>query len=297
MAREEPHPALKRPGAQKPGGNFPDPRRDTSRNRPQQIRTQTFLKRTALPEDDRYEIQIPPLTAAAAASRGGPSPRSPHFSSGSTSSGEAPYLPAWFLLLLLCIITLFVLSFPRYLTIDDDTLQIHCIVELTRIHVEEIETVRRIDRSHFRRMIPLLGSYGFGGYFGYWFHLSDWTICKLYTTERKQLVLIEDIYEDIYIVSCPDPDLLVTLCTVARDRKREEIYRHALAAGKLSPESILPESTAPGNTRAKAAGTREAPPSQKEPFQEEPSGGKGTPPADGAGLPAKEPTQNTNDKR
>ena len=71
----------------------------------------------------------------------------------------------------------------------------------------------------------------------------------------------------------------------------------ALAAGKLSPESILPESTAPGNTRAKAAGTREAPPSQKEPFQEEPSGGKGTPPADGAGLPAKEPTQNTNDKR
>lgn len=207
------------------------------------------------------------------------------------------YLPAWFLLLLLCIITLFVLSFPRYLTIDDDTLQIHCIVELTRIHVEEIETVRRIDRSHFRRMIPLLGSYGFGGYFGYWFHLSDWTICKLYTTERKQLVLIEDIYEDIYIVSCPDPDLLVTLCTVARDRKREEIYRHALAAGKLSPESILPESTAPGNTRAKAAGTREAPPSQKEPFQEAPSGGKGTPPADGAGLPAKEPTQNTNDKR
>lgn len=234
------------------------------------------------------------------------------------------YLPAWFLLVLLCIITLFVLSFPRYLTIDDDTLQIHCIVELTRIHVEEIETVRRIDRSHFRRMIPLLGSYGFGGYFGYWFHLSDWTICKLYTTERKQLVLIEDIYEDIYIVSCPDPDLLVTLCTVARDRKREEIYRHALAAGKLSPESILPESIAPENTRSKAAtpgnttpvsgangaktagttspgteaaGTRKAPPSQKEPIQEEPSGEEGTSPADEAGSPAKEPTQNTNDKR
>lgn len=217
------------------------------------------------------------------------------------------YLPAWFLLLLLCIITLFVLSFPRYLTIDDDTLQIHCIVELTRIHVEEIETVRRIDRSHFRRMIPLLGSYGFGGYFGYWFHLSDWTICKLYTTERKQLVLIEDIYEDIYIVSCPDPDLLVTLCTVARDRKREEIYRHALATGKLSPGKHPSGKHCTRKHTAKAAGNDiprhrsrrhpEAPPSQKEPFQEEPSGGKGTPPADGAGLPAKEPTQNTNDKR
>ena len=72
------------------------------------------------------------------------------------------YIPAWFLLFLLCIITLYILSFSRYLTIDDDALQIHCIVELTRIHVEEIEKIRRIDQDYFRRMIPLIGSYGFG---------------------------------------------------------------------------------------------------------------------------------------
>ncbi len=154
------------------------------------------------------------------------------------------YLPAWFLLLLLCVITLFVLSFPRYLTIDEEMLQIHCIVELTRIHVEEIETVQRIDSSHFQRIVPLLGSYGFGGYFGYWIHLSDWSICKLYTTERKQLVLIEDIYEDIYIVNCSDPDLLVTLCTAARDKKRDEIYRKTLTIDKLSPDNSSKELTA-----------------------------------------------------
>lgn len=135
------------------------------------------------------------------------------------------YIPAWFLLFLLCIITLYILSFPRYLTIDDDALQIHCIVELTRIHVEEIEKIRRIDRDYFRRMIPLIGSYGFGGYYGYWFHLSDWEICKVYATERKQLVLIEDIYEDIYIVSCTDPDRLIELCMEARNRKRKQIRK------------------------------------------------------------------------
>lgn len=140
------------------------------------------------------------------------------------------YIPAWFLLFLLCIITLYILSFPRYLTIDDEALQIHCIVELTRIHVEEIEKIHRIDRDYFRRMIPLIGSYGFGGYYGYWFHLSDWEICKVYTTERKQLVLIEDIYEDIYIVSCTDPDRLIELCMEARNRKRKQIRKTLEAA-------------------------------------------------------------------
>lgn len=149
------------------------------------------------------------------------------------------YIPAWFLLFLLCIITLYILSFPRYLTIDDDALQIHCIVELTRIHVEEIEKIRRIDRDYFRRMIPLIGSYGFGGYYGYWFHLSDWEICKVYATERKQLVLIEDIYEDIYIVSCTDPDRLIELCMEARNRKRKQIRKTLEAAQKSTTQHAV----------------------------------------------------------
>lgn len=149
------------------------------------------------------------------------------------------YIPAWFLLFLLCIITLYILSFPRYLTIDDDALQIHCIVELTRIHVEEIEKIRRIDRDYFRRMISLIGSYGFGGYYGYWFHLSDWEICKVYATERKQLVLIEDIYEDIYIVSCTDPDRLIELCMEARNRKRKQIRKTLEAAQKSTTQHAV----------------------------------------------------------
>lgn len=149
------------------------------------------------------------------------------------------YIPAWFLLFLLCIITLYILSFPRYLTIDDEALQIHCIVELTRIHVEEIEKIRRIDRDYFRRMIPLIGSYGFGGYYGYWFHLSDWEICKVYATERKQLVLIEDIYEDIYIVSCTDPDRLIELCMEARNRKRKQIRKTLEAAQKSTTQHAV----------------------------------------------------------
>ena len=88
-------------------------------------------------------------------------------------------------------------------------------------------------------MIPLIGSYGFGGYYGYWFHLSDWEICKVYATERKQLVLIEDIYEDIYIVSCTDPDRLIELCMEARNRKRKQIRKTLEAAQKSTTQQTV----------------------------------------------------------
>ena len=71
------------------------------------------------------------------------------------------YLPAWGLFFVVCIITLYILSIPRYILLDDAALEIHCIVDLTRIHIEDIELIRRIERSEFRRLWPLLGSYGF----------------------------------------------------------------------------------------------------------------------------------------
>lgn len=138
------------------------------------------------------------------------------------------YFPAWLIFFVLSILALEVLSIPRFITLNDEALEIHCVVDLTRIHVEDIESIRRIGREEFRRLTPLLGSYGFGGYFGYYFDFSSWNFYKLYATERKHLVLIEDIYEDAYIVSCSDPDALVAKAIRARDRKREEIFRASM---------------------------------------------------------------------
>lgn len=138
------------------------------------------------------------------------------------------YLSAWLIFFVMSVQALLVLSFPRFITLDDEALEIHCVVDLTRIHVEDIESIRRIGREEFRRLTPLMGSYGFGGYFGYYFDFSSWNFYKLYATERKRLVLIEDIYEDSYIISCPDPDALVAWAIRARDRKREEIFRASM---------------------------------------------------------------------
>ena len=137
------------------------------------------------------------------------------------------YLPAWILFFVVSVIALYILSIPRYLSLDDDSLDVHCLVDLTRIHVEDIECIRRMDRSEFRRLWPLLGSYGFWGYYGYYFNFGEWTLHRVYASYRKNLIINEDIYEDTYNVSCDDPDRLIAEAVAARDRKRAEILRCA----------------------------------------------------------------------
>ncbi|MDD3107674.1 MAG: PH domain-containing protein [Alistipes sp.] len=147
------------------------------------------------------------------------------------------YLPAWMLFFVLSIITLYVLSIPRFLLLSEAMLEIHCVVDLTRIHVEDIELVRRLDREEFRRLWPLIGSYGFWGYYGYYFNFQSWTLFRVYASGRKTLVLIEDIYEDSYIVSCDDPDELVAQIQHFRDRKRAEILQLHTLKQSQKPEN------------------------------------------------------------
>ena len=141
------------------------------------------------------------------------------------------YLSAWGVFFVLCIVTLYILSIPRFVLINDSVLEVHCIVDLTRIHVEDIEVVRPIDRREFKRLWPLVGSYGFWGYYGYYFSFWEWSVYKVYASDRQHLILVEDIYEDTYIISCSQSDELIAAITEARDRKRAEIVAaHAAAS-------------------------------------------------------------------
>ncbi|HJB84517.1 MAG TPA: hypothetical protein IAA13_03295 [Candidatus Alistipes merdigallinarum] len=136
------------------------------------------------------------------------------------------YLPAWGLFFLLCIILLYILSIPLYVLLDESVVEVHCIVDMTRIHIEDIEKIRVFGKNEFKRLWPLVGSYGFWGYYGYYFDFTEWTMYKVYASDRKHLVLIEDIYEDLFIVSCDDPETFIKHVLEFRDRKRSEILHH-----------------------------------------------------------------------
>lgn len=130
------------------------------------------------------------------------------------------YLPAWGVFFLICIIILYILSIPLYILLDDSVVEVHCIVDMTRIHIEDVEKIRVFGKDEFTRLWPLVGSYGFWGYYGYYFDFMEWTTYKVYASDRKHLVLIEDIYEDRFIVSCNDPETFIKHVQEYRDRKR-----------------------------------------------------------------------------
>lgn len=119
------------------------------------------------------------------------------------------YLRAWVIAMLAAVTLLYALSIPRKVKIADGWLEIKCTVELTRIAVEDIKSIRRVEKSEVRPIIPLLGSYGFWGYYGYYADMQNWDVIKVYATEWNDLVMIEDIYETKFLISCRRADELI----------------------------------------------------------------------------------------
>ncbi len=129
------------------------------------------------------------------------------------------YIAIWFLSFIAIILLLYILSIPRRVEITDDTLEIHCVVELTTIDLENIRSVRKMAPGEMKYCFPVLGSYGFFGYYGYYFSFSEMTLLKIYASQWNNFIRIEDIYEDIYVVNCSNPDEFIFFLTRAMDEK------------------------------------------------------------------------------
>lgn len=119
------------------------------------------------------------------------------------SSGS--YLPAWFLTLAVALILLAVLSIPRFVLVSPHSVEIHCTMELVKIPIRDIKSIRAVEKSEMRFCFPLWGVYGIFGYYGYYFNLKKKKGAKMYASKWKNFVLIEDIYEDFYVISSDDP--------------------------------------------------------------------------------------------
>lgn len=121
-------------------------------------------------------------------------------------SSSGTYLSAWFISFVVAGIGLFVMSMPRYIRINPGNIEIHCVVELTTIPLNDIKRITKVSPLRMKYAFPLLGSYGFGGYFGYYFDWRKFVILRLYATKWSDFVLIHDIFDDRYVISCSDPD-------------------------------------------------------------------------------------------
>ncbi len=122
------------------------------------------------------------------------------------SPGE--YLPVWFASIALAIVVLASLSIPRSIRITQEAVEVRCLLEITHIPWHHIRSVRRTSKAELRPFMPAFASPGFFGYYGYWLNMQSWDFVKVFATSWQGLVLIEDIYEQRYLVSADDPDKL-----------------------------------------------------------------------------------------
>ena len=124
----------------------------------------------------------------------------------STSS----FMPAWITLLLTGVILLVVTSIPKYVEITPDALEIHCVVELTYIPLENIKSAKRVK---FKSILPIqmLGVFGFFGYYGYYLSLNKLKMFRVYARNWCNLVQVETLEGKHYIISIQQPQEFMKL--------------------------------------------------------------------------------------
>lgn len=136
---------------------------------------------------------------------------------------DGGYISAWFLSVTVAVIALCVLSIPRHIRIDDASIEIHCILEMTEIELIDVASVERVERRRVKWLVPVVASFGLFGYYGFYLNLRSLDWVRVYASQWDNLVLVTDKYEQQFLVSCDDPERLIAMIEAARERALEAL--------------------------------------------------------------------------
>lgn len=138
------------------------------------------------------------------------------------ASHGALYIAAWTTSVVLALVALCVLSWPRRIIVDEEKVELRCVVESSYIKMSSIVDVEVVGKRGLAGKIPLPGVFGFGGYYGFWIDLKTKRVYRTYMTSRSNCVVIHTSHRR-YLVSCDQPEELRShiLATKARSPKEE----------------------------------------------------------------------------
>ena len=137
------------------------------------------------------------------------------------TAGGAYYLAAWVSMACVVIVALCLLSVPRRIIVGDHELELRCLVETTYIPLSSIADVEVLEGDGLRRKVPLVGIYGFWGYYGRYIDLKTGRLHRVYATRRTKCVAIHTSKRR-YVVSCNAPELLRSMILSAKARDSKE---------------------------------------------------------------------------
>lgn len=121
------------------------------------------------------------------------------------------FLPAWLTILGLSVGLFIAMSIPKYVIVSPQSVEIHCVMELTQIKLANIERIKLLSKKEMRYSVPLCGIVGLFGYFGYYVDLRKMRIFKIYARKWDNFVLIDDCFNNRHIFSIENPEEFIKL--------------------------------------------------------------------------------------
>ena len=123
---------------------------------------------------------------------------------------DGGYILAWFISIMVAIIALMALSVPRQVIVNESGIDICCVSDYTFIPYNEIASIRVVENSEMKFVIPIFAGVGFFGYYGCFLNLKGMDFIRIYASKWSGFVEITDIYEDKYYISCDNESDLVS---------------------------------------------------------------------------------------
>ena len=117
---------------------------------------------------------------------------------------EGGYISAWFISLILVVLSLMILSIPRRVVTDEEGIEIQCIAEDTTLAYEDIAHIRKVEKREMNACLPIFGALGFFGHYGRFLNLRTMEFVHIYASRWGKFVEITDIDGDKYYISCEE---------------------------------------------------------------------------------------------
>lgn len=119
------------------------------------------------------------------------------------------FLPAWITILGAATLLLTIMSIPKGVVVTPNSVEIHCLVEMTSIKFGDITSVKILEKRSLNPCLPILGIFGFFGYFGFYYSFRLKRVFKIYTRSWRNMVLIERGHGRTFVISVENPNEFV----------------------------------------------------------------------------------------
>ncbi len=126
-------------------------------------------------------------------------------------STSGSYTTAWYITIAICLSLLLLFSLPRMVKVNNSQIVIKCLVECRVIKLRDIKSIHKVSPRAIRPSIPIPMCCAFWSAVGQFYVVKRHKIARLYVTESRYLIEIETINGELYYISCPERDKLLSV--------------------------------------------------------------------------------------